>query len=104
MSVFAQVKALFKIRKEVKRMPSMSELKTSEGRLALLGSIIAIYSAIQNFIPPMLAAKISAGLGVAYIVGRALVKFGEAVAPLTKNTKDDAVVNELEKLLEKLPK
>ena len=61
---------------------SFSELKTSEGRLTLIGSLVSIYSAVHSFIPPTWAAAISAGLVAVYTVARSLVKMGQAVTPL----------------------
>ena len=79
--IYKEITALFAVKGEVSKM-SVSELSTSEGRLAIIGSIVSIYSAVHSFIPATWAAAISAGLGAAYIVARGLVKFGEALAPL----------------------
>lgn len=78
----------------------MSEIKTSEGRLALLLNVIAIYSAVQGFLPPDLVAKISVVSLAIYTAGRALVKAAEAIVKLTKSEKDDAIVAEAAAVLD----
>lgn len=99
MSIFAKVKALWALNKEIKKM-SISELKTSEGRLQLIMQILNIYAAVHGFIPPALAAKIAAIALAAYTIGRALVKAAEAIAKLTPSPKDDKIVEEAGKLLD----
>ena len=96
----SEIKALLKIKSEVSKM-SFSELKTSEGRIALIGSIVSIYSAVHSFIPPTWAAVISAALGTAYIVARGIVKFGEAIAPVAPVIAP--AVTEAEKVLAIIP-
>lgn len=99
MSIFAKIKALWALNKEINKM-SISELKTSEGRLQLIMQILNIYAAVQGFIPPALAAKISAIALAAYTIGRALVKAAEAIAKLTPTPKDDKIVEEAAKVLD----
>lgn len=96
---YRAIKALISVKGEIKKM-KLSELSTSEGRMALLLNIVSVYSAVHGFIPPALTAKIAVvSLGV-YTVGRAIVKAAEAVVKLTSSTKDDAVVEEVGKLLD----
>lgn len=99
MSIFAKIKALWALNKEINKM-SISELKTSEGRLQLIMQILNIYAAVQGFIPPALAAKIAAIALAAYTIGRALVKAAEAIAKLTPTPKDDKIVEEAAKVLD----
>ena len=99
MSIFAKLKALWAINKEIKRM-KISELGTSEGRLAVLLNIISLYAAVKGFLPADLAAKIAAGSIVVYTVARAIVKAAEAIAKLTPSPKDDKIVEEAGKLLD----
>ena len=99
MSVFAKLKALWAINKEIRKM-NLSEIKTSEGRLAILLNIISLYAAVKGFLPADLAAKIAAGSIVVYTVARAIVKAAEAIAKLTPSPKDDAIVDEAGKLLD----
>ena len=94
MNIFQKIKALWKLKSEVGKM-KMSEIKTSEGRLALLLNVIAIYSAVQGFLPPDLVAKISVVSLAIYTAGRALVKAAEAIVKLTTSEKDDKVVAEV---------
>lgn len=94
-----QIRAAIKIKSEVKSM-SFSEIKTSEGRLHIIGQIAVIYGALHGFIPAPLAAKISLiGFGL-YTAGRAFVKGLEALAPLTKTDKDDKLAAEANKILD----
>lgn len=99
MSIFAKVKALWALNKEIKRM-KLSELGTSEGRLAVLLNIISLYAAIKGFLPADLAAKIAAGSIAVYTVARAIVKAAEDIAKLTPSPKDDAVVAEVNSALD----
>jgi len=99
MNIIQKVKSLWKIKTEVGKM-KMSEIKTSEGRLALLLNVIAIYSAVQGFLPPDLVAKISVVSLAIYTAGRALVKAAEAIVKLTKSEKDDAIVAEAAAVLD----
>lgn len=82
----------------------ISELKTSEGRMTLLLNVIAIYSAVQGFLPPELVVKIAAFSVAAYAVARALVKAGEAIAKLTPSAKDDTIAAEAGALLDAVKK
>lgn len=99
MNIFQQIKAVFKIKREVSKM-KISELQTSEGRAHILLQVVSVYGALHGFIPAPLAVKVSAGLFAAYALARALVKVGEAIAKITANTKDDAIVAEAGKLLD----
>lgn len=96
---YKQIKALLAVKGAIKKM-KLSELKTSEGRMALLLNIITIYSAVQGFLPAALVAKIAVASLAVYTVGRAIVKAGEAIAKITPSPKDDAVVEEAGKLLD----
>lgn len=96
---FKQIKALFKIKKEINKM-KLSELKTSEGRMTLILNIIAIYSVAHGFLPAPLVAKIAAASIAAYGIARAIVKAGEAIAKITPTPKDDAIVAEAGKILD----
>lgn len=99
MGIFGKVKALFKIKGLVKEM-KLSEIKTSEGRMALILNLVAIYSAGQGFIPPTLAAKIAVVSLTVYTVARAAVKLAEVIAKLTPNAKDDEIVAEAGRILD----
>ena len=92
-------KAIFAIKGKVKNM-KITELSTSEGRLAVLLNIISLYAAVKGFLPADLAAKIAAGSIVVYTVARAIVKAAEAIAKLTPTLKDDKIVEEAGKLLD----
>lgn len=95
----SQFRAALKIRKEASKM-NFSEIKTSEGRLHIIGQIAVIYGALHGFIPAPLAAKISLiGFGL-YTAGRAFVKGLEALAPITKTEVDDKIVAEANKILD----
>lgn len=96
---YKNIKAILAIKGKVEKM-KLSELKTSEGRMALLLNIVAIYSAVQGFLPAPLVAKIAVSSLAVYTVGRAIVKAGEAIAKITPSPKDDAVVEEVGKLLD----
>jgi hypothetical protein len=96
---YKNLSALLKLRSEVSKM-SISELKTSEGRMHLLLQVLGIYSAIHGFIPAPLAAKLMVASAAAYAVARSLVKAAEALVKLTTNTKDDAIVAEAGALLD----
>jgi hypothetical protein len=96
-----QIRALLKIKSEVGKM-SFSELKTSEGRWAIIGGIVSIYGAVQGFIPAPLAAKISAGLMAFYIGSRAIVKAVGTIAKLTPSPKDDEFVAKVDAALNRL--
>lgn len=99
MSIFSQIKAVWKIKTEVSKM-SINELKTSEGRLTLLTNIVAIYASIQGFIPATLSAKIAMYSVTAYTVARAIVKAAQEIAKITATTKDDVIVDEASKALD----
>ena len=101
MGIIGQIKALLKLRKEVNKM-KLTEIKTSEGRMTLLLNIVGVYSAVQGFIPPALAAKIAVGSVAAYSIARAIVKLGEAIAKMTPSAKDDAIVAEAGALLDRV--
>jgi len=96
---YKSIKALFKIKSEVSKM-SLNEIKTSEGRLTLLLNIIAVYGAVQGFLPAALVAKIAVISVAAYAIARALVKAAGEIAKVTKSTKDDVIVAEAEKVLD----
>lgn len=99
MNIIQKAKALWQINQEVKKM-KMSEIKTSEGRMALLLNVVAIYSAAQGFLPPALVAKIAVISLAVYTGGRALVKAAEVFAKLTPSPKDDKIVEEVGKVLD----
>ena len=94
-----QIKALLKIKSEVKSM-SFSEIRTSEGRLHLIGQIMVIYGAIHGFIPVPIATTIALWAFGIYTASRAIVKAAEALSGLTKSTRDDAIVAEAAKILD----
>lgn len=99
MSIIEKIKALWNLNKEVKKM-SMSELKTSEGRMTLILNVIAVYGAVQGFLPAALTAKIAVISIAAYGIARSLVKAAEAIVKITPSVKDDAVVAEAGKVLD----
>ena len=79
---------------------NISELKTSEGRLTLLSTLVTVYSAVQGLIPAELAAKLSVAYVSAFTIARAIVKAAQEIAKITANTKDDAIVDEASKALD----
>jgi len=99
MNIVGKLKMLWTLNKEVSKM-KVSEIKTSEGRLALLLNIITVYSAVQGILPPTLVAKIAMVSVSVYTIGRAAVKFAEVLVKLTKSEKDDKVVAEVGALLD----
>lgn len=96
---YKNIKAILAVKGKVEKM-KLSELKTSEGRMALLLNVIAIYSAVQGFLPPSLVAKIAVVSLAIYTAGRAIVKAAEVLSKLTPSPKDDAVVAEAVRVLE----
>ena len=98
-SLFKKIKALLAVKGEVDKM-KLSELKTSEGRLALLLNVISIYSAVQGFLPAPLVAKIGVVSLAIYTAGRSIVKAAGVLSKLTPSPKDDAVVAEVDKVLD----
>lgn len=96
---YKQISALLKIKKEVSSM-SLSELKTSEGRMTLVLNIISIWAAVQGFLPATLVVKVAAASIAVYAIARSLVKAGEAIAKITPSPKDDAIVAEVVKVLD----
>ena len=99
MSIFSQIKAVWKIKTEVSKM-SINELKTSEGRLTLLTNIVSIWASVQGIIPTALSAKIAIYSITAYTVARAIVKAAQEIAKMTATTKDDAIIDEASKALD----
>lgn len=100
-NLFKQIRALFKIKGEIKNM-KMSELQTSEGRLTILTNILGIWSALHGFIPAPLMAKLTvASVGI-YAVVRSAIKIAEVIAGATKNVKDNAVVAEAKVIMDKI--
>jgi hypothetical protein len=68
--------------------------------MTLLLNIIAIYGSVQGFLPAALTAKIAVFSVAAYAIARSLTKAAEAIAKLTPNPKDDAIVAEVGKVLD----
>jgi len=81
------IKAFFKIKREVKKMKEIKAgYKTTEFWLSILSSVAAIYFAVENLIPPEIAAKITALITMIYTIARAIVKF-------TPSKKDDKILD-----------
>jgi len=100
---YTGIRELFAIKGAISNM-KLSELSTSEGRLTILLNLIAVYSAVQGFLPANVTAWISVASVAAYTIGRAVVKAGEAIAPLTATDKDDKAVAEVKAVLDTFKK
>ena len=95
-----KIKGLLKVKKEISTM-SFSEIKTSEGRLHIIGQIAVIYGALHGFIPAPLAAKISLiGFGI-YTAARAIVKAAQAIGGIVP--KIAPIADEAAKELDAIP-
>ena len=66
--------------------------KTSEFLLTVIGSLMAIFFALQGLISADLSAKIIAGAVMVYTIARAIVKF-------TPSRKDDELLNRIEQIV-----
>ena len=66
--------------------------KTSEFWLTVIGSGVAIFSAVGGLIPADLSAKIIAGAVMVYTIARAIVKF-------TPSRKDDELLDKIEQIV-----
>ena len=99
-TIYKEIAAYLKVKKEISTM-SFSELKTSEGRLHLIGQIALIYSSIAGFIPAPIAAKISLiGFGI-YTAARAIVKATQAIGGIVP--KIAPIADEAAKELDAIP-
>lgn len=96
---YKQISGLLKIKGLVQNM-KLSELSTSEGRMTLILNVIAVYGAVQGFLPAALTAKIAVISVAAYAIARSLVKAAESIVKLTPSAKDDAIVAEAGKILD----
>lgn len=96
---YNMVKGIFKLKGVVGKM-SINEIKTSEGRMTLILNVIAIYGAVQGFLPAALVAKIAVISVAAYAIARSVVKAAEAIAKITSTPKDDAIVAEVVNILD----
>lgn len=94
MTIFAKIKAVWSINKEIKKM-KISELSTSSGRTMWLMSIAGIVSAVMGFLPATLVAKLIAMLATAYTVYRTVAPALESIAAKTKTPVDDAILAEI---------
>ena len=97
MNIIQKIKLCFKIKKEVKRIREgamKSGWKTTEFWLTIIGSGVAIFSAVGGLIPADLSAKIIAGAVMVYTIARAIVKF-------TSSRKDDELLDKVEQIISK---
>ena len=95
MKVLEKIKLYFKVRKEVKRIREgamKSGWKTTEFWLTIIGSGVAIFSAVGGLIPADLSAKIVGGAVMVYTIARAIVKF-------TPSRKDDELLDKIEQIV-----
>ena len=95
MNIIQEIKLCFKIKKEVKRIKEgamKSGWKTTEFWLTVIGSSVAIFSAVGGLIPADLSAKIIAGAVMVYTIARAIVKF-------TPSRKDDELLDKIEQIV-----
>ena len=69
-----------------------SGVRTSEFWLTVIGSGVAIFSAVSGLIPADLSAKIVGGAVMVYTIARAIVKF-------TPSRKDDELLNKIEQIV-----
>jgi len=97
MNLIQKIKLYFKVRKEVKKLKEgamKSGWKTTEFWLTVIGSGVAIFSAVGGLIPADLSAKIIAGAVMVYTIARAIVKF-------TPSRKDDELMDKVEQIISK---
>ena len=95
MNLIQKIKLYFKVQKEVKRIREgamKSGWKTSEFLLTVIGSLTAIFFALQGLISADLSAKIIAGAVMVYTIARAIVKF-------TPSRKDDELLDRIEQIV-----
>ena len=95
MNLIQKIKLYLKVQKEVKRIREgamKSGWKTTEFWLTVIGSGIAIFSAVGGLIPADLSAKIIAGAVMVYTIARAIVKF-------TPSRKDDELLDKIEQIV-----
>ena len=69
----------------------MKKLLEREFLLTVAGIAASIWAATSGFIPADLAAKITAGVIMAFTIARAIAK-------MTKTTKDDEIIAKIEEL------
>ena len=101
MNLWAKLKLILKLNKiiknfikEVKEMKPKSGFLTSEFLLAVIGSGIAIFSAVGGLIPADLSAKTVGVAIMTYTIARAIVKF-------TPSRKDDELLDKVEQIISK---
>ena len=97
MKVLKKIKLYFKVQKEVKRIREgamKSGWKTTEFWLTVIGSGVAIFSAVGGLIPADLSAKIVGVAIMTYTIARAIVKF-------TPSRKDDELMDKVEQIISK---
>ena len=97
MKVLKKIKLYFKVQKEVKRIKEgamKSGWKTTEFWLTVIGSGVAIFSAVGGLIPADLSAKIIGGAVMVYTIARAIVKF-------TPSRKDDELLDRIEQIVKR---
>ena len=95
MNIIQKIKLCFKIKKEVKRIREgamKSGVRTSEFWLTVIGSGVAIFSAVGGLIPADLSAKIVGVAIMTYTIARAIVKF-------TPSRKDDELLDRIEQIV-----
>ena len=95
MNIIQKIKLYFKVQKEVKRIREgamKSGWKTTEFWLTIIGSGVAIFSAVGGLIPADLSAKIVGVAIMTYTIARAIVKF-------TPSRKDDELMDRIEQIV-----
>ena len=95
MNLIQKIKLYFKVRKEFKKIREgamKSGWKTTEFLLTVIGSLTAIFFALQGLISADLSAKIIAGAVMVYTIARAIVKF-------TPSRKDDELMDRIEQIV-----
>ena len=95
MNIIQEIKLCFKIKKEVSKIQEAhmkSGIHTSEFWLTVIGSGVAIFSAVGGLIPADLSAKIVGVAIMTYTIARAIVKF-------TPSRKDDELLDKIEQIV-----
>lgn len=83
-----------KFMKEAKMVKTKSGIFCTEFWLVVASAIVSIWFAVSGMIPADLSLKIVAGVGMVYTIARAIVK-------VTSSTKDDEILDKLEKIVNK---
>ena len=98
MNLIQKIKLYFTIKREVNKVKEVAKMKngirTTEFWLTVIGSAVAIFSAVGGLIPADLSAKIVGVAIMTYTIARAIVKF-------TPSRKDDELLDKVEQIISK---